>query len=315
MPLSKNILLTIIYYDIFNYPLTSFETWEYLLSTNNDQGSVINKKVESSTLEEIIEALESKEIKKYVEEFQGFYFFKGRKNLVERRIQNDKNSIAKYKIAGRVTGWLRFLPFVRMVAVTGTLAMKNSEKNSDIDFFVVLETGRIFTGRLLVTLLVHILGKRRYRKKIKNRVCLNYFITNGSLEIKRQDLFAANEYSFIYPLFGFKIYEKFGEANINWIKRHKPNFEFSKLKPAKYFVEVKPLQKKIQAIFEALINLLWGDRIELWLKRKQIEKIKRNPLTYKKGGYVEYTDENLVFLPEPQGGKIFQKFQEKLKTS
>ena len=262
----------------------------------------------------MVEALENKEIKKHIEEFQGFFFLKGRKALVEQRIQNDKNSIVKFKIAEKIVRWLRFIPFVRMVAVTGTLAMKNSEKNSDIDFFVVLEKGRIFTGRLLVTLIVHLLGKRRYGDKIKNRICLNYFITTGSLEIRKQDLFAANEYSFVYPLFGFDTFQQFGEANINWIKKYKPNFEFSDLKPAKYFVEAKPLQKKIQGFFENLINFLGGDRIELWLKKKQIEKIKRNPLTYKKGRYVEYNDDNLVFLPEPQGVRIEEEWRIKLEN-
>ncbi|MDD5489710.1 MAG: hypothetical protein PHP25_03485, partial [Candidatus Moranbacteria bacterium] len=81
-----------------------------------------------------------------------------------------------------------------------------------------------------------------------------------------------------------------------------------------YFVEVKPLQKKMRKFFEALINSLGGDRMELWLKRKQIEKIKRNPLTYKKGGYVEYNDNNLVFLPEPQGVWIEEEWQRRKKS-
>lgn len=309
--LKKNILRTIIYYDILDYPLTSFEVWKYLVrfEIGDLRFENENKENKEFSLGVVVEALESKETKKHIEEFRGFYFLHGRKVLVERRIQNDKNSIAKYKIAERAVWWLCFVPFVRMVAVTGTLAMKNSEKESDIDFLVVLEKSRIFTGRLLVTLLVHLLGKRRYGGKIKNRICLNYFITTGSLEIKRQDLFAANEYSFVYPLLGFDIYKKFGEANIEWIKKHKPNFEYGDLKPAKYFVEHSLASRAIQKTKEALINFFGGDRIELWLKKKQTARIKRNPLTYKKGGYVEYNDDNLVFLPEPQGSKILEKFK------
>lgn len=269
---------------------------------------MINMKVESFTLGEIIEVLESEELRKHVEEFRGFYFLRGRCALVGQRIQNDKNSIAKFKIAERVAWWLRFSPFVRMIAVTGTMAMKNPERDSDIDFLVVLEKGRIWTGRLLVTAMVHLLGRRRYGKKIKNRICLNYFITTGSLEIERKDLFAANEYSLIYPLFGFDVYEKFGEANIGWIKKYKPNFEFSGVEPAKYFIRGET-SNRVQKTFEALINSLRGDRIESWLKKKQIEKIKRNPLTYKKGGYVEYNDDNLIFLPEPQGPEALERYE------
>jgi len=301
-----NIISTIIYYDILNYPLTSFEVWKYLTVPRG--GATFDDKC---TLMAIVEELGGEEIKKHIEEFRGFYFIKGRKELVDRRIQNDKNSIAKYEIAERVARWLRFVPFVRMIAVTGTLAMRNPEKDSDIDFFVVLEKGRIFTGRLLVTAMVHLLGKRRYGKKIKNRVCLNYFITTGSLGIKRQDLFSANEYSFMCPLFGLDVYQKFGEANVEWINKFKPNYGFPELEPARYYVDHGKASRLIQKTKEVLINFLGGDRIEAWQRRKQVERIKRNPLTYKKGGYIEYSDENLVFLPEPQGAKAKEKFFEK----
>jgi len=308
---AENILSTITYYDILNFPLTSFEVWKYLIVEMEIRSP--SGKSNIQTLGEVIEALESEQLKNRIEEFRGFYFLKGRKDLVERRIQNDKNSMAKFEIAERAARRLRLIPFVRMIAVTGTLAMKNCEKNSDIDFFLVLEKGRIFTGRLLVTLVVHILGKRRYRKKIKNRICLNYFITDGSLEIQRQDLFAANEYSFIYPLFGFDVFQKFCETNITWIKKFKPNWEIPDLKPARYFVGVGHLQETVQRFFESLINLFWGDRIESWQKDMQIKRIRRNPLTQKSGAYIEYTDENLIFLPDPQGRRSEEEWQRRMK--
>jgi hypothetical protein len=301
-PLSKNIFQTIIYYDILNFPLTSFEVWKYLLAEDK------------ASLGEIVEALDSDELKNSIEEFRGFYFLKSRRDLVARRIQCDKNSAVKFEIAERAARWLKYIPFVRMIAVTGTLAMKNCEKNSDIDFFVILQKGRIFTGRLLVTLTVHLLGKRRYGKKIKNRICLNYFITTDKLEIVRKDLFAANEYSFIYPLFGLDVFQKFCETNNNWIKKKKPNWEVPDLKPARYFVDVGRLQRGVQRFFENLINLLWGDRIESWLKRKQIARIERNPLTQKPGAYIEYTDQNLIFLPVPQGLRIEEEWQRRIKS-
>ncbi len=315
MSLSKNILQTIIYYDILNYPLTAFEIWKNLLSWNIEHRKENEKKYKKCTLGEAIEVLDSYEMKKNIEEFSGFYFLKGRKELVGERIQKDKYSIVKLKIAERVAWWLRFVPFVRMAAVTGTLAMKNPERDSDIDFLVILKQTRIWTGRLLVTAMVHLLGKRRYGKKIKNRICLNYFITTGSLEIKKKDLFAANEYTFIYPLFGWRVYEKFCRENFGWIKKLKPNWEIPNLKPAKYYTGHSQLSRAAQRGKESLINFLGGDRIEAWLKKKQVEKIKRNPLTYKKGGYVEATDENLIFLPEPQGVRIEGEWKRRLELN
>jgi hypothetical protein len=321
--ISQNILQTIIYYDILNFPLTSFEVWKYLIVEMEIRSPLGRSNLQ--TLGNIVETLESDELKNRVEEFRGFYFLRGQKDLVAKRIQNDKNSIMKFEIAEKAAKWLRFAPFVRMIAVTGTLAMKNCEKNSDIDFFVVLEKGRIFTGRLLVTLIVHILGKRRYEKKITNRICLNYFTTTKSLEIQRQDLFAANEYTFIYPIFacpnryakrggrGYDVFQKFCETNLGWIKKFKPNWEIPDLKPARYYVEVSPRQQVAKSFFESLINLFWGDRIESWQKRQQIARIERNPLTQKAGAYVEANDDNLIFLPEPQGVRIEEEWQRRLK--
>ncbi|MCX6767086.1 MAG: hypothetical protein NT170_04935 [Candidatus Moranbacteria bacterium] len=319
--LPKNILSTIIYYDILNFPLTSFEIWKYLIAEMEIRSPSGRSNLQ--TLGEIVEALEGDNLKSRIEEFRGFYFLrkqknsvflKGRQDLVERRIQCDKNSAVKFEIAGRAAWWLRFVPFLRMIAVTGTLAMKNCEKDSDIDFFVVLEKGRIFTGRLLVTVMVQLLGKRRYGKKIKNRICLNYFITTDSLEIERQDLFAANEYSFIYPLFGHDVFQKFCETNAGWMKKIKPNWQVPNLKPARYFIEHGKASSAIQKILENLINFLWGDRIEAWQRRRQIARIKRNPLTQKAGAYVEYSDKNLIFLPVPQGGRIEEEWQRRLKS-
>jgi hypothetical protein len=312
--LSKNIFQTIAYYDILNFPLTSFEVWKYLLAEDK------------FSLGEIVEVLDSGELKNCIEEFHGFYFLKSRHDLVARRIQNDKNSIVKFEIAERVAWWLRFVPYVRMAAVTGTLAMKNCERNSDIDFFVVLEKGRIFTGRLLVTLIVHLFGLRRHGKKIKNRICLNYFITTDNLEIQRQDMFAANEYSFIYPIFacpnrdakrggrGHNVFQKFCEVNVNWIKKFKPNWSVPDLKPARYIVEHSRISSSIQKLFENLINMMRGDRIEAWQKRRQIARIKRNPLTNKPGAYIEYNDKNLIFLPDPQGVRVEKEWQKRLSV-
>lgn len=300
--LPKNILSTISYYDILNFPLTSFEIWKYLLA---ERGCTLGK---------IVEALEGNDLKNRIEEFRGFYFLEGRKDLVERRIQCDKNSAVKFEIAERAAWWLRFVPFVRMIAVTGTLAMKNCEKNSDIDFFVILQKSRIFTGRLLVTIIVHLLGRRRYGNKIKNRICLNYFITTDNLEIQRQDLFASNEYSFIYPIFGHNVFQKLCRTNLVWIKKSKPNWQAPDLKPARYFVDSSETSTAVQKALESLINLFWGDRIESWQKRHQIARIELNPLTKKPGAYIEYSDQNLIFLPVPQGVRIEEEYQKRLKS-
>jgi len=89
-------------------------------------------------------------------------------------------------------------------------------------FFIVFKKGKLFTGRILVTLFLHLFGRRRHGKKIANRICLNHFLTDDFL-ISGRDIFAASEYSFMTVAYGFSKFKKFQDIN-SWISRYKPNF-------------------------------------------------------------------------------------------
>lgn len=316
--LSKNILSTIAYYDVLDYPMTAFELWKYLIRNQEAGNSGQEKKF---FLLEIINCLESDELKKNIEEYRGFYFLKGRppvslrealrtgKSLVDRRLESNKISEEKLKIIKRVVWFLRFVPFMRMVAITGRVAMKNAEKGSDLDLLIVLKHGHIFTGRLLTTLLVHILGKRRHGKKIKNRICLNYFITTESLEISTKDLFSSSEYFFARPIFGFKVFRKFQIKN-SWIKNYHPNYSVSELAD-NCLVKDGWCSKKTRKILEKIFGFIF---IKKMLKKWQIARIANDPRTHQKGSMVEANDNELIFLPEPQGPEVFERYQERLKS-
>jgi len=302
--LEKNILATLAYYDVMDYPMTSFEIHKYF--TNFSQQSTVDSL--QPDLLEIISALESEKLKKFIEEFRGFYFLKGRKNLVEQRLERSKIAESKFKILLKTARWLRFIPFVRMIAVTGRLAMKNTESQSDLDILVVLKNGKIFTGRTLLTLAVHLLGRRRYGKKIANRICLNYFITEKSLEINLKDAFSASEYSFIFPLFGFEVFQKFQQANV-WIKKYKPNFRADDIPNLKLLPDTRSA-KFFREIGEKIFGL---DFIEQRLKRWQTQRIANDLRTHKAGSMIIANDEMLVFLPEPQSPEVFEKFKQRLE--
>lgn len=305
----KQIIATIAYYNEMDYPLTFFEVWKSFTNYESNTNILINK----LELTEIIELLENKELRKYVEEFQGFYFLKGRRELVEKRIKKNKVASLKLKKLRRIVWFLRFIPFVRMIAVTGRLAMKNAEKDSDWDIFVVLKKSRIWTGRTLVTVFVHLIGKRRYGNKIKDRICLNYFVTEESLKINIKErplevnLFSANEYSFMVPLFGFKIFRKFQIRN-PWVKEFKPNFEISEVRNMK-MISDSHFSKAIRKCGEKMLKF---DFIEKFLRKIEMEKIANNPKTHLTGSIIEANDDCLAFLPEPQGKEIYEKCKEKL---
>lgn len=300
--LKKQVLSTVAYYNELDYPLTAFEIWKY-------RTSLANQSSEPATLLEVSNILEAEDMKRWIECEHGFYFLKGQKKLVASRIRRSKTANAKLKRLRRIVFWLRAVPFVRMVAVTGRLATKNAEAKSDWDLLVVLRSGRIWTGRTLVTGFAESIGKRRKKGRTKDRLCLNYFITDGSLEIKNKDLFSASEYSFIFPLWGEEVFRKFQEAN-GWIKEHKPEFHPAEIPNLKMLPDNKFLGL-IQKIGEIILD---RDGLEKYLGKIEKKKIEANPLTHLEGSFISATDEALIFLPVPQGPKIFERFKARIEN-
>lgn len=305
----KQIIATIAYYDELDYPLTAFEVWKHLMAIN-EQKVDEQKKL---SLSNILDIFEKREVGNYVEEYQGLYFLKGRRELVEKRFQKNKIASLKIKKLRKIVWFLRFIPFVRMIGITGRLAMKNTGKDSDWDLFIILKKGKIWTGRTLLTAFIHLIGKRRHGNKIKDRICLNYFITDESLKIDISErpfevnLFSAGEYSFMIPIFGFKTFLKFQISNF-WIRDFKPNYEFSEVRSIR-MVSDDHFSKTIRKCGEKLLSFGF---IENLLRKLEMEKIARNPKTHLPGSIIEANDNSLVFLPEPQGKEIYERCREKL---
>ena len=304
--LSQKILTTLTYYDIMDYPMTAFEIWKYLIGSNNESLSENQEKIEIKILD-VIKELENEELKKKTEEYRGYYFLKGRRELVEKRIEKNKVAERKFNKTRKAVWFMKFVPFVRMIAVTGTLAMKNTERSSDLDLLIVLKHGHIFTGRTLVTLMTHLLGVRRYGDKIANRVCLNFFITDQSLKINIKDLFSSSEYFFILPMFGYETFLEFQKAN-DWIGEFRENYTGEKIANLK-IINDSQYSKIIRTIGEVIFSFRF---IENWLKKWQTKRIMQDFRTHIFGAMVMADDNALIFLPEPQGPGIFERFQEKM---
>jgi len=301
--LDKKIFSTIIYYDILEYPLTLLETWKYLMRHPEEENN--EKKI---SLGKVFERLNLKEANFFLENYQGFYFLKGRKNLVAQRIAREKISQKKIQLVRKLASKLKFSPYVRMIAITGRVAMKNSVPKSDLDLMVVFEKGKIFIGRFFFTILVHLLGKRRYGKKIKNRACLNYFITSDSLEVIYKDIFSSSEYFFILPIFGKETFQKFYEKN-RWIEKYKNHYYLFQILESSW-IKDSFFSRHFQKMAEFFLGSVW---LEKKMENIQMRKIKKNPKTYQKGSAVLANEKMLVFLPQPRGPRIYELYEKNKK--
>lgn len=302
--LGKNIAATVTYYDVMDFPLTSFEIWKYLVE--HDKASVA---MEPVPLYKVWDILHSEQLKEKVAEKNGFYFLPGREHLVEERVRREKLSVQKLKRMQKLVRVLAAVPYVRMIGATGSLSMKHGEQGSDWDMFVVLCSGKIWTGRTVLTAFLHAIGKRRHGTKVNNRACLNYYVTDDNLEIGTKDMYSAHEYRYLIPMFSFGMFQIF-ELKNRWIKNFHPNFSLTGLASV-WTVRNSSFLDRIRLVLEKLLNYF---DFEEWLGLWQKKKIERNPKTHLEGSLIEANNRALVFLPTPRGPRVFQQFKERLRT-
>lgn len=211
--LRESILKTIIYSDIFDYPLTIDEIWRFLIGDRKISKESIKREIKSCNL---IRYVDKK------------WFLIGKTDkFIKKRLRREKESKKKYKVVGKAVRYLSYIPSIYLIGISGALAMGNASLKDDIDLFVITKNNSIFTTRLITILLLDLLGIRRKRGKqnVSNKICLNMIIdeTVLSLPTQRQDLYNAHEVVQMMPLFEREdMYQNFIKANI-WVKKFLPN--------------------------------------------------------------------------------------------
>lgn len=303
--LKKNIIFTIVYYNVLDFPLTTFEVWQNLIS--------VSGKKNMTSLNEVRKVLTEVKNEDKVDFHDGFWMLKGRKELIKNRIKKQKNSIRKIKKLRFYSRLLTLLPYVRGIFLTGTLAMGKTSPQSDWDVLIILKEDRIWIGRFWVTIFLQLIGKRRYGNKIEDRFCLNHFLTENGLILEEQNEFSANEAMFSFPIFGEKLHQKFLQINRQWINIYKPDYQTGEI-ASSFLIKDTRFSRNIRYLKEGFLELLGlGNYLNQLCKKTMVEKIKKNPKTYLENADIRYSDQALVFLPKPQRDKILNKTSECLE--
>jgi D-beta-D-heptose 7-phosphate kinase/D-beta-D-heptose 1-phosphate adenosyltransferase len=219
------VVKTLCYADIFNYPLTIKELHKFL---------IYKKKTSLKALLYAIKTLENNSV---INQRQSYLFLKGRNQILEKRLQRKKYSHQKLKIAQKVGDWLKLIPAIQAIAVTGTLAMENTKKEDDIDLMIITSKNRLWLTRIFVIALVSLIAKRRTPGILKtedgrwnNAICLNLFLDTSTISIPktRQNLYTAHEVVQTKFLWSRnKTKEKFLMKNY-WILNYLPNSNIPK---------------------------------------------------------------------------------------
>ncbi len=352
--LEKQILATIVYYDILDYPLTAFEVFLYLAGENkkeelrafSSQSLPVRQAGSAERLRRggnnnlpftIYHLLNNSEyLKKYINQKHGFYFLKrtppspplsgrGHKNnpslsegiidIVQQRLNRKKLADWKWKKAKKIFWIMQITPFLKMVLVSGSLAMGNSKNESDIDLIITAKKGRIWTVRTFVTLLTSVLGARRHSNVTKNKICLNHYITDKSLKIPFESLYNAQSYVHLINIYDSeedkKIFKKFQEEN-KWIKKYARNYKPAELGGFRSIGRNK-ICELVSSFFEIILSGKLGDYLEKKLSEIQSGRIKKDKLYKKSGGRITIDDNQLEFHPDSHEADVIPEFNKRME--
>lgn len=272
--IKQSIIKTVLYADIFDYPLNSKQIWKYLIA---------EKRVNKKEFDEIL-----KNISSPVFSFSDMYFLKGKKKLVNLKIKRRMESGKKLSVAYKIIYILSFIPCVLMIGISGGLSMENSDRKDDIDIFVVTKKNRVWLTRILFIIILKIIKKHRGRKDqaVGNKICLNMLVDEDNLSFaKNKNIYIAHEISQLIPVFDRNnTYAKFLDEN-TWVKKFLPNalpeLNYKKIK-------FKKNNEFLKSFFDYLEIIV--KKIQLWYINKHItiEKIDNGLLSFHPFNYSEY---------------------------
>ncbi len=242
------IVATLLYYDIFSFPLRVEEMLRYAHEPLNDvppHGAWWDSR-------------------------DALWFLKGRAHYIERRAQLTNASIGKLRRARKFARLLQIVPGVRFIGVTGSLAMESAVPEDDIDFLVIAQKNRLWLTRALVLSALLAWGVKRPddgRSEYPNLICANIFLDESDLHISDQNLFIAHEICQMLPLLGEPSYRAFLNANA-WVKHFLPQW-----KPASVEYQDRASFRNAQRVFELAFANGIGTRLDRELARRQLLRI------------------------------------------
>ncbi|MCU0680152.1 MAG: hypothetical protein MUF50_02495 [Planctomycetes bacterium] len=213
--LKEAVLRAVVFFDLFNYPLSTRELWQYL-----DR---------SATFFEVQNVLVDLMAKKIIQEQSGFFFLKGRREIIISRRERYSSSVEKISIARFAAKLLSYLPWVKMVALGNSIGSHNWRQEGDIDLLIMVKERRVWLVRFLAATITKIFNLRPRPGNEENKICLSFFVSDQDLNFKKfcysdKDVYFHYWLANLLVLYSRSgIYRKFVGTNA-WLKKHLPNW-------------------------------------------------------------------------------------------
>ncbi len=201
MDFCDSLRATLLYFDLFEYPLTETELFMFM-----------PEYIDFSTFKARIG-------KAGLTSSDGLYHLRPGFDLPLIRRTRERRAkwmLTASSVVGKV---IRCFPFVRGAFLSGSLSKGVDDGNADIDLFIVSAEHRLWICKSILTLI-----KKSFLLNKKKFLCPNYFVTEEHLEIPEKNIFTATELITLRPLYNEAMLERLIGAN-GWIREFYPNYK------------------------------------------------------------------------------------------
>lgn len=250
--LKKNIVETLIFHQLLNIPcLTLFEIYKYLISPSE------------TNILDVYNTLSDNSLSRLIRSKNGFYYLNNEKNAFETRILAAKISSQKIKKAKKIGNFLKFIPLIKSIAISGSVSAHSANPESDIDFFIISKKNRIWFSRFLTVFLTQIIGQRRHKNIIKDKICLNIYIADETEKYPIQNMANGQIISKTLPIYNKIVLTEFLNRN-KWIAAHLSNFKnnvIQKIKPPEMESVADKKNSLIGNVLEDFMAKIFSKRI------------------------------------------------------
>lgn len=322
---TNSILEVFRYFSIFSYPPTKEEIHTFLRKKVSQEqlSAILSKMVKKGFITIKNFKLKTKNYPRYT---LGEYSIPpslrrdrsfGGTSKIQSYVSRKRISEEKIKKIMPYVKHLAKFSQIRLIGLSGSVAMNNATEDHDVDVFIITTKNRLWTGRCIAVILATILGLRRRRTdtNISNKICLNLFFDEANLRVPKlkETAYVAHEILQMKPLVSKNgAYEAFLKQN-RWVYKIFPNAKEINSKIEN--LNSKQIQNSNTKSFEFLdfgnSNLfrisslgfrIFNDRLELILRLLQLTIIKLHQTTE------IVTDSQLWFHPNDFGKKMVSIF-------
>jgi hypothetical protein len=274
--IKKDILATLSYFNLFEYPLRRNEIFRFLGHCDD------YREFEAGLLELLEDSM--------VFKIGDFYSLNNNYKLATRRYKgNEAARITILRKANRGGAFISTFPFVRGVGISGSLSKLYADDKSDIDYFIITAANRLFIARTFL----HIFKKITFLFSRQHDFCMNYFVDEAEPVIREKNIYTAAEIVTLLPIRGKITFDRFFTSN-SWANSFFPNSGKPKMR------QQDKRKSWVKFIVEKMLDNRFGDAVDNLLMKITINRWDKKTVPH-------VTDKNVLAQPMHAGKHFFKQ--------